>query len=300
MKPEPELIVPKLIVDRYGLGELGLLEYVCPQVSNKMLRAIAKCDYGNDESEHYSALKAILDGENWDKPLTWVPNEVLSLYRWSTFASQKELKSETDYHVTRSFACCVMRRIGDQHENYLPTSVETLEPLIYSAMFFKGEFAAKLKLEIIATLNESKPWDKHTMFWIFGLLVVSAFGEEKPMQDELQVVGDWLYRVNEESLPWFSAYTGKNPKTFLDINFETIHPNHWSQLAKRVVGAGLLQGDALTYIQSVSEHKPMRNNRATAHLLGQGWKAIMLLDVIRTSLQMRKEVKRQAKKQREE
>ncbi|MBX3115106.1 MAG: hypothetical protein KF836_11115 [Fimbriimonadaceae bacterium] len=297
MKPTPELVIPQELIDCYGSGEIGLFELVCPLVTNKMLHVIAKCDYGISAVENFEAIKAIRDGQNWDKPLTWVPHEVLSLYRWSTFESQKELKSESDFHIARLFACCAMGRIGDQNENYMPTSADILEPVVDSAMFLGGEFINKLKLEVIAVLHESKPWDKHTMFWIFGLLSICALGEEVANCDEPHIIGDWLYEVNEESLPWFSAFTGKDPKTFLDINLETINPERWSILAKRIIAKGVIQGNALAYIQAVSEHKPIRNYKATSHLLSPGWKLFALLNILKKAMNLKKSVKRQVKKQ---
>ncbi|QYK53727.1 MAG: hypothetical protein KF824_02275 [Fimbriimonadaceae bacterium] len=297
MKPTPELVIPQVLADRYGSGEGGLLEQVCPLVTNKMLKVISNSDYGHDAKEHYEAIKAIRDGQNWDKPLTWVPNEVLSLYRWSTFESQKEIKSESEYHITRLFACCAMGRIGDKNENYLQTSPDLLEPMVDSAIFLKGEFLEKLKLEIIAVLRESKPWDNHAMFWIFGLLALSVLGEGKAIENEPQIIGDWLNEVNEESLEWFSSYTGKDPKTFLDINFETIHPDRWAKLAKRMIAKGVLEGNALAYIQAVSEHRPWRNYKATSHLLSPGWRLFAFMDAFKKAMNLTRSVKRQAKQQ---
>ncbi len=83
-------------------SESGLLHWLRPVISRKMLEEIAANDYGEEISDHLSAIERQLSDKPLKGLLGWCPGEVLQLERWNEpeLASQ-ERPSDTSIGIPR-------------------------------------------------------------------------------------------------------------------------------------------------------------------------------------------------------
>src|SRR5207244_1506392 len=137
-----------------------------------------ECDYGDRASEHRSELERIRKGVDLEKPLTWEPNEVLSLFRWSDFVSEKRLKQPEEFHLARAFCCCALLLIPDVHGNREPFDVDALAPLIESCLELGDKCRIQLAQFISWSLPEMEVWDEPYLLYALGFVVSVAEGRD--------------------------------------------------------------------------------------------------------------------------
>lgn len=120
----------------------ALLAACCALVTDDKLVEISKADYGEDEDEHFRAIKKIHRSR---RPLaemgSMVPREVLSLVGWSVIRKSEweHDKTEERGHVMRAFCCAAMLRAQAEPGNKYDTGggLTALINLIDSAMFLQ-------------------------------------------------------------------------------------------------------------------------------------------------------------------
>ncbi|HEY0865959.1 MAG TPA: hypothetical protein VGE01_01195 [Fimbriimonas sp.] len=238
-----ELELPQEAIVAYPPDRDALFAYLRARTTDKMLRAIAECDYGEDAIEHGKELKRIREGRNLEQPIGWIPNEVLSLFRWSEFDTEKVLRDPTEFHLARAFACCALTLIPDEIENRDLFEPDSLLPLVESIPILGHEYRAPLLSLATHALRELKPWDEPYLFYGLGLL--SAVVEGPHEEELLDRLGRWFVAAHEEILPWHSDRSYSDARTFLDLRFISIQQNRWRNLAaglrERVPGESPLQ-----------------------------------------------------------
>jgi hypothetical protein len=131
-------------------SESGLLDWLRPVISRKMLEEIAANDYGEEVSEHLAAIERQLSDAPVTGLLGWCPREVLELERWNEpEVSPREQLPDTSYgHRRRLLACTLLLQSAAstkvtttwKEENFfLDTSASTLIQLTRSAISLGNE-----------------------------------------------------------------------------------------------------------------------------------------------------------------
>jgi hypothetical protein len=266
----PELKIPESVLRLPRFPEKEIFRVVCEAVSDGALKSIANCDYGHEYSENLEVLVKIRNEENWGAPLEWGPREVLQLYRWAEYGKEYLPLSEHEFHLGRMFACGALRHIRDKSENSSPHSVDVSGPMLESCLIVGGSFLPLLRSDMLDELERTKPWEEHTLFWIFALLascVLDSQFDDGPMTEDL---GNWLVEVSDESLGWFEAVS-PGAETFLDIRFETIHPEKWKRLASYILASDLHSEKTRDYLKKVVVSKA-KNSNYRDFLKEMGWK----------------------------
>ncbi len=111
----------------------ALLDLIRSHITQTSLETIAEADYGMDFRSHLAALTAIKDTGLVSTPTHWVPEVVLSLYRWHT-------GGETD-HLARALCCTVLSL--DASLLYPTAFMVTTAPyLVESCLVLGGEYVA--------------------------------------------------------------------------------------------------------------------------------------------------------------
>ena len=109
----------------------ALLDLIRSNIPHSSLETIAKADYGMDFGDHLAALTAIKDTGLVSTPTAWVPEEVLSLYRWHS-------GGDTD-HLARALCCTVLTL--DASLRYPTTFMVTTAPyLVESCLVLGGDY----------------------------------------------------------------------------------------------------------------------------------------------------------------
>lgn len=92
-------------------SELALRDWVAPQLDASMMDEIATADYGVDAGEHRHAIEELRRARRLPNELSWHPEEVLALTRWSTVdGSQLSLAAARRLHLMRLVCCLVLVR----------------------------------------------------------------------------------------------------------------------------------------------------------------------------------------------
>jgi hypothetical protein len=118
----------------------ALLRQLARHVDDQMLAHAAEADYAGTE-DHLAALRRIRDDGIIDRPLRWVPREVLELAQWADPDHPDEWDTRSAFsrpqrHRLRAFCCAaLLRAYGDVetreivHEGYGLALIQLLESL---------------------------------------------------------------------------------------------------------------------------------------------------------------------------
>jgi hypothetical protein len=112
-------------------SEQALREWVEPQLDASMVDQIAAADHGVDAAEHRRAIEELRRARRLPDELSWHPEEVLALTRWSTVdGSQLSLPAARRLHLMRLFCCLVLVRATTTYGS----PVNSVTPLVESAV----------------------------------------------------------------------------------------------------------------------------------------------------------------------
>lgn len=112
-------------------SELALRDWVAPQLDASMVDEIATADYGVDVGEHRRAIEELRRARRLPDELSWHPEEVLALTRWSTVDdSQLNPAAARRLHLMRLFCCLVLVRATTTYGS----PVNSVTPLVESAV----------------------------------------------------------------------------------------------------------------------------------------------------------------------
>jgi len=119
------------LLDRLHPSELALRDWVAPQLDASMVDEIAAAAYGVDVAEHRRAIEQLRHVRRLPEELSWHPEEVLALTRWSTVdGSQLGPEVARRLHLMRLFCCLVLVRATTADGR----PVNSLTPLVESAV----------------------------------------------------------------------------------------------------------------------------------------------------------------------
>ena len=112
-------------------SELALRDWVAPQLDGSMVEEVASADYGVDVAEHRRAIEELRRVRRLPNELSWHPEEVLALTRWSTVdGTQHFAAAARRLHLMRLFCCLVLVRAATA-SGY---PVNSVTPLVESAV----------------------------------------------------------------------------------------------------------------------------------------------------------------------
>jgi hypothetical protein len=226
-----ELRLPREIVEAFPPDRDALFDHVRPRVTDEMLAAIAQSDYGDRADEHLLELERIRAGIDLDRPIGWVPNEVLALFCWSEHNESRSLRPE-EFHLARVFCCCALRKIPDIPGNRCLFDGAYLSGLVDSCLVLGGPYLGLLLPQITWSLEEIEAWDQDYLLHGFGLLAAMGLGGHLETR-EFEVVGDWLIRANREILPRQVPNPSPTARTFMDTA-SLFSGRDWQGLAARL------------------------------------------------------------------
>jgi hypothetical protein len=220
---------PDSLLRAYPPDRKGLFDFIRPQVTDRMLDVIARCDYGQGVKEHYRELVRIRSGIDFDPPLGWCPNEVLSLFRWSRFENEQHLRRPHEFHLARAFCCCALLLTSNNDADPTPFSSDTLAPLVESCLELGPSCHDRLLPFLTYTLTVMEPWDEDFLFHAFALAAVLGLIKHPLYPEAL----DWLIQAQNDILPWHKR--DGQPRTFLEIGFHSISAPIWRKLVRRLI-----------------------------------------------------------------
>lgn len=230
-----------------------------------MLRVVAACDYGDNATEYFAALKQIRAGLEPDEPIGWIPNEVLCVFRWSDFSSEKALISESDFHTARAFCCAVLLRNPDIVENRSLFDNDSVAPLLESCQHLGEPDLRHLTSYLAWSLGTMEPWDEDYLFHATALVLAAASGS-LVLRSRVATLGEWLIRIDAEIRPWHfdeNSYPSeraaawlryeltpepKRWRSFLDIPYATISQKLWRRVIAKTA-TGLPEGELRTFLE---------------------------------------------------
>jgi hypothetical protein len=111
-------------------SELALRDWVRPRLTASMLEEIAAADYGFDVDENRRALEELRTDPWLPDELSWHPEEVLALTRWSAVDVRLNPVEARRVHLMRIFCCLVLVRASTRDGS----PVNSLTPLVESAV----------------------------------------------------------------------------------------------------------------------------------------------------------------------
>jgi hypothetical protein len=229
----PKLPLPSEVFEAYPPDRQALFDTIRPLVTDAMLGVVANSDYNYLHAEHFAALQRIRDGIDLDEPIGWVPNEVLTLFRWSEEEYDPILDDADAFHIARAFCCSTLLRIPDVHENRSRFDNDAFAPLIESCLLLGEPFRQRLLGLLTYSLQEMESWDEDFLFVAFGLLATVTLTDQ-PEPELGRLVATWVLRANREVLPHHFGRTYPEHRTFIDIRYASTAPERWARLAQLV------------------------------------------------------------------
>lgn len=231
-----EFDLPDRVTETFPPDRSRLFDLVRSQTTDEMLEAVSRADYGQDAPAHLLELKRIRDGINLESPITWNPNEVLSLFRWGEFESEKLLTDRLTFHQARAFCAGALLCVPDQHENRQLLSNEAVAPLIESCTVLGVGHLKLLAQQLVAQVQLLEPWDQDFLFNAFGLVATVNLLPDSP-KETVEELEEWFMHAHTESLAWHITDQGCKIGTFLDIPNATISRGRWARIASRIIPA---------------------------------------------------------------
>jgi hypothetical protein len=179
-----------------------LLDRLRERVDDEILEEIAGCDYDFDAPDNLRELRRIRDTGKTPAPMTWNPEEVLCLTRWSE--PDERVRDEAKRargHVMRAFACAALLRAAaepaNRDANFTCGENDTLAQLLASANVLGPEIM-KATGQFLAWRTPQLEMDEARPFFAFGLLSLAAAGERSQFPEALLGrLAEWV--VEEEA-----------------------------------------------------------------------------------------------------
>jgi len=219
----------------------ALLDLLCPQVDDEMLREIAGADYGNDVELHLAPLKLFRDARVIPE-LTWHPAEVLELIRWSE-PDDPEWKPGgrgRQGHLLRAFSCATLLRAypAPPNEKVWHSFNETAVQLVISLQVLDGELIpAGIRffawcLEHLAALD-----DEGTEAVFLGIALLALAARHEGVSDEA-VVGlcRWIDDTVSALLPDKQWAATRRKNWLLSMNHHDLRNTRWIEVGRRLYG----------------------------------------------------------------
>jgi len=249
-----EFDVPTDVLEAFPPDRDALFAEIQPWITDRLLKIVASCDYGDDTQEHYDALVGIRNGTTLSEPYGWHPGEVLQLYRWSDWGTSRDGLVEAEFHVLRAFCSYALLRVEDQTGNCPTYSNDNLARLIESCLFLGGVFIDPLLRFITYGLVSMDKWDEDFLFWFYGLIAVLALGGDR--YPDLEGLVLWVRKANDQILPWHQWKLQKGATTALNIKFNGQSHDVWRNLFERVIASRTWSDDSLSFLKMLT--KPPR------------------------------------------
>jgi hypothetical protein len=196
----------------------ALVRQLATHVDDQMLAHVAEADYAGTE-DHLAALRRIRDDGIIDRPLRWVPREVLELARWTDPDHPDEWEGRHSFsrpqrHWLRAFCCAVLlHAYGDKETREIEDSgyglalIQLLESLRCLDAGLERETMAALAW-LITRLNDD-PTDltfiSPTEAALIGVGLLSVAARSKGAVPDAAIVAlaDWLIaREAREAEVW--------------------------------------------------------------------------------------------------
>lgn len=222
--------LPTLVTERYPSDLDGLFARIRSEVDDEMLDVIAACDYGEAFEENRIGLEKIRRGIDLDVPMGWQPNEVLSLFRWSTFDHESKIADFRRFHVARTFCCCALLRIPDHVENRTLYDPDTLVQLVLSCVALGKTYRNGLIRQIAWHLPKIPTNSGEVLFSLFAITYLIAL-DVPTLRSE---AGEWFLGNHEAVLDWLRREDGHDAATFVDLPSGVLHPERYRSLAREL------------------------------------------------------------------
>ncbi len=203
-----------------------LLACIARQVTDDMLREIARADYGEDAAAHFDALVGIRDLYDVPAPLDWVPGEVLDLTRWSRPDEAHDATPERVRrgHLCRAFACCALLLESAANDGSINGCPDTLVRLLGSVLTLGDEVAANATRFLAWRLGQPFADEMEAPIYAFALLLLLLHTYDRdPKPEAIDVLAHWIVHeevrlVTEEpnrlcSSRWLMGLTGNQDRS---------------------------------------------------------------------------------------
>lgn len=249
------LKLPASIVDAFPPDELSLFHRVRALIEDRHLEWIASLDYGDLVAEHLKELRFLKAGENLREPMDWEPNEVLELCRWDD--PERKERSNFDArerHLARTFSCCCLLLTENHCENRTMNEPDTVAPLVESILSLAIDGERDLACFLVHILQRMEPWDEEFLFVAYCLMLLLAEANIASRETQIDFSG-WFADANRQIMPWHEQSAKRNAKTFLDIQYVTIHKASWKSYADRIRKTAPFQVDLFAMLELISPKK---------------------------------------------
>lgn len=203
-----------------------LLAEISRHITDEMLEEIALADYGQDQEQHFAALRRLRDTGGFVEPMYWYPCEVLELIRNSEpeDPSWKPGSIGVRGHWMRAFASATLLRALGPPWEYKGDAAQpsyTLIKLIYSLRALPVDFTPSVVRELAWLMLHSdlEGTDEQVIYYGVGLLWLTLHRNPPPPDRDLVRLSDWIVRRESElakHLPggfdrWLLGIAGNSP-----------------------------------------------------------------------------------------
>jgi hypothetical protein len=207
-------------------GDKALRRRISSHIDDAALEQIAGMDPTSRLEEHLVQLRKIRDHGVIDRPLHWIPREVLEFVRWQepddpAGKPGQELRG-TRGHWMRAFCCsALVRAYGDvetreiEHIGYGLALIQLLESLQRLDAGFEPEAMAALAWHIVRMNEEpykDEIWSELAFFGV-GLLSLAARSGNRVSDATIIALTKWL--IAEEQREFDTGGRGGDPNRWL-------------------------------------------------------------------------------------
>ncbi|MFC5862807.1 hypothetical protein ACFPT7_10935 [Acidicapsa dinghuensis] len=186
-----------------------LLSEISKHISDDMLAKIALADYGQDQEQHFAALRLLRDKHIFAEPMHWYPCEVLELVRYSEPDGSPEPEREKE-HWIRAFSSAALLRAMQSPWNYsadgaspslsLIQLIGSLEALPINFSGSAVRFLAWMMLHPNLEQGDEQP-----IYYGIALLWLALRIPDLPFDQDLLELAEWVVRREaeiREGCPW--------------------------------------------------------------------------------------------------
>jgi|GEM_PF-5110543 len=132
----------------------GLIDQLKRRVTPRIIRYIARSDYGAEAPEHKAAIRRIIDEPRIPRPMQWEPGEPFRLTRWWDPENHKQHEirplSMHEAHIARAFSSACLIAGGDD-------SIEC----VYNSLLGLIESLYEISPELLGPFDELIRWAIH-------------------------------------------------------------------------------------------------------------------------------------------
>jgi hypothetical protein len=222
MNVEPDLQIPRPILEAYHPNRFALRDFIGPKIHSKELKFLANCDSFLLGQEAITQMHKFASGQSIHEITFWEFAEACSLTSHSNLkGGKRDLKNDSFGHTVRTFAI-VAGMLNPNEDQWDKDLLNLIDSAHYFGTEYRYALISVVLAELVGELDQwaTQTWDAWTpynldrefMKWLTVLVYLLSLDWSPFSELEMHQIGDWYHRV----FSFLKAHPKKIPTRFVD------------------------------------------------------------------------------------